>query len=405
MHSFSFLGLMVLGAYFAGQGIRRLRLPSLIGYMLMGVILGPYLVGLLPSSLLQETSFVTDIALGFVAFSIGAELSLRSMKRQGKAMTAIILCESMGAFVLVFLGIWAISKDLPTALLFGAMAPASAPAGTVAVIQEYKAKGPLTKALYAVVGFDDGLAIVIFGLAGGLAKTLLEREATGIASSMSPALLRSGLEIFLSFLVGLLLGFLYCQLVRLIHDTRDQLIMVFGIILVGLGVSHAFHLSPILTNLVVGMVFVNTRRAALVETVTSQVRSIMPLLFVLFFSLAGAHLNLKVLPSLGAVGLLYVVARTAGKMIGAGVSCWGSNVDDTLKRYLGLGILSQAGVAIGLALLVQNEFSAIESDHAQNIAASVITTIAATSIVFEIVGPICTKIALTKAGEITPSDA
>jgi Kef-type K+ transport system membrane component KefB len=353
---------------------------------------------------MEHLSFITEIALGFVAFSIGAELSLSTLRRLGPGIISIILAESLAAFLVVMAAVYFLSRDLPLALIFGAMAPASAPAGTVAVIHEYKAKGSLTKALYAVVGFDDGLAIVIFGFAAAFAKNLLVAEATGHNGSILPAMWPPLKEVGLSVLVGGVIGFAFCQMVRRLQSSKDILIVIFGAVLLATGLSIRWHLSLIMTNMVVGFVLVNTRREALVHRVMAPLREVMPLTFILFFCLAGAHLEISSLPALGTLGLVYIVARSAGLIGGARLGSMIGHVDDKIKKYIGLGILSQAGVAIGLSLIVKHEFDLLDAEfslpHALTIGATVLTTITATCIFFEVIGPILTKVALTKAGEI-----
>ena len=406
LSALTLLGAATLVGFYAGGVARRLRLPSLIGYMVLGVILGPSALHLFEEPLLERLGFITEIALGFVAFSIGAELSLKSLKSLGYGIITIIFFESFMAFFAVLAAVYIYTRDLPLALVFGSMAPASAPAGTVAVIQEYRAKGSLTKALYAVVGFDDGLAIIIFGFAAALAKSLLLREATGTSEQLLPAMLGPAKEIALSLLVGGVVGLGFCQLARKLQNSRDMLIIVFGTILVATGLSLRWHLSLILTNMVVGFVLVNTRREALVHRVTAPLLEVMPLLFVLFFCLAGAHLKLSALPALGGVGVIYVLARSAGLMGGASLGGILGRMERKVTKYIGWGILSQAGVAIGLSLIVNHEFGQLGAayglEHPIAIGASVLTTITATCIVFEIIGPILTKLALERAGEIPP---
>jgi len=401
------LGIVIIVGYHLGHTTRLVKLPSLIGYMILGVILGPSILHLISEPTMEHLSFITEIALGFVAFSIGAELSLLTLKRLGPGIISIIFAESFAAFFVVTAAVYFLTHDLPMALIFGAMAPASAPAGTVAVIQEYKAKGSLTKALYAVVGFDDGLSIIIFGFAAALAKNLLIAEATGQNGSILPAMLPPLKEIGFSILVGAIVGFAFCQMVRKLESSKDILIVIFGAVLIATGLSLRWHLSLIMTNMVVGFVLVNTRREALVHRVMAPLLDIMPLLFILFFCLAGAHLELSTLPALGTLGLVYIIGRTAGLIGGARVGAMIGHVDSKIKKYIGLGILSQAGVAIGLSLIVKQEFGILDAKynlpHAATIGASVLTIITATCIFFEIIGPILTKIALTKAGEI-PSE-
>ena len=403
------IGAATIVAFYVGRLARLARLPSLIGYMFVGVILGPSILHLFDEASMERLSFITEIALGFVAFSIGSELNISKLKRLGGGIISIILAESFGAFFVVVLAVYALTRDLPLALIFGSMAPASAPAGTVAVIHECRAKGSLTTTLYAVVGFDDGLAIIIFGFAAALAKTLLVTEASGAAEGILGALLAPAKEIGLSFVVGGVAGLLFYRLVRKLQSAREILIVVFGVILICTGLSIRWHLSLILTNMVVGFVLANARHESLLHRVTAPLLEVMPLLFVLFFCLAGAHLQLSALPALGAVGIVYVLGRSFGLIGGARIGAMFGHVEDKVKKYVGLGILSQAGVAIGLSLIVKHEFTLLDArynaPHALAIGSSVLATITASCIFFEIIGPILTKIALKRAGEIPDVDS
>jgi Kef-type K+ transport system membrane component KefB len=402
------VGLIALIGYYMGVVSRRFRLPSLIGYMLLGVLAGPSLLGLFSESGMEQLSFITEAALGFVAFSIGSELKVSELKRLGSGIVSIIFAESFAAFFAVLMLVYLLTRDLPMALIFGAMAPASAPAGTVAVIQELKAKGSLTRALYAVVGFDDGLAIIIFGFAAAIARSLLTAEATGHGENILPALAHPVLEIGLSLFVGTIIGFGFSFLVRNMTNTKEIFILLFGAVMLAAGLSIRWHLSLILTNMVIGFVLVNTRREALVHRVSQPLLEVMPLLFVLFFCLAGAHLKLGMLPNLGLLGVVYIIGRTGGLIGGARLGAMIGKTDDKLKKYIGLGILSQAGVAIGLALIVNQQFTQLSAahpgfEHPLLISGKVLTTITATCIFFEIIGPIGTRIALTRAGEVPPA--
>lgn len=405
INEFIIIGLATIFGYYIGLFSRRLRLPSIIGYMFLGVILGSSGFHIFTEETLGRLSFISEITLAFVAFIIGSELDLFSLKRMGWGIVTIVFAESFLAFFIVTSAIYALTRDLPMALVFGAMAPASAPAGTVQVIQENKAQGSLTKALYAVVGFDDGIAIIIFGFAAALSKNLLLGEASGTGGSILPSLIQPLIEIILSIVVGGVIGLVFSRLAGMLSQERDSIILVFGFVFIATGLSLALHLSLIFTNMVVGFVFVNTRRKVLVLNVLRRAQMSMPFLFILFFCLAGAHMKLSKLPSLGFVGLLYIISRTTGKIVGARLGGVVGRVEKKIKKYLGMGILSQAGVAIGLSLIVKHEFAKIGTPHADAIGTSVLTSITATCIFFEIIGPILTKIALKKAGEIKSSGA
>ena len=401
------LGITIFVSFYIGKTMKYIKLPSIIGYMLIGVLLGPSLLNLLHSEIQESLSFITEIALGFVAISIGIELNFSSLKKLGKGIIFIIFAESFGAFILVFTGVYFLTDNLPMALIFGSIAPASAPAGTVAIIQEYKAKGSLTKALYAIVGFDDGLGIIIFGFSAAIARSLLMQETGGTEESFIQMLSTPLLEVFLSLIVGIVGAFSFSFLARKLTNKRDILILVITLVLIVCGLSQLLHLSLILTNMIIGMIIVNTQPHALTQSLHDKLPVLMPVLFILFFTLAGANLHLSAIPTLGALGLVYIIARSAGLVGGSRIGAMFGHVEEKIKKYVGMGILSQAGVAIGLALIVKHEFKPLGKmidglgiTTGEQLGIIVITTITASSIFFEIIGPILTKIALTKAGEI-----
>lgn len=415
-----FLGLMIIGSFYLGKAMKWMRLPSIIGFMLIGVVFGNILnFDILykthitaPKGFLDSLAFIPEIALALVALTIGLELSFVSLKKQGLGIVSVIIAESFGAFFFVTVGIYLLTGSWPLALLFGAIAPASAPAGTVAVIQEYKAKGPLTRALYAVVGFDDGLGIILFGFTAAIVRTILLNEAGESKGSILMVLLSPLKEVLFSLIVGVVSGVILCVLGRRLKNQRDLFIMVFAFILVTTGISKFLHLSLILTNMTMGMIIVNTQPRGFVQQIGDETGNIMPLIYVIFFTLAGANLHLDALPSLGLIGITYIITRSAGLFYGSRIGAVIGNVETTIRKYLGFGILSQAGVAIGLSLMVKNEFAGMGKivervgntvvKTGDSIGITVITTITATCIFFEIIGPILTKMALTKAKEVDP---
>ncbi len=393
------VGLMTGIAFYIGKSMKYIKLPSLIGFMVIGVILGPSLFNLLSEHMQGSLSFISEMALGFVAVSIGLELNMRSLKKQGRGIIIVILLESFMAFLLVFGVVFLFTKDLPLALIFGAIAPASAPAGTVAVIKEYRARGSLTQALYAVVGFDDGLGIIIFGFAAAFARAFLVQEAGGAETGVITMMLIPLKEVFLSLVSGGLGAVIFIFFARRLRESRDVFILLFAMTLALVGLSEMWHMSLILTNMVLGFIVVNTQDNQLLQKLHTELEMTMPLLFILFFVLAGANLHVSALPSLGLLGLLYVLARSTGLVSGAAIGATLGKMAPKIRKYLGMGILSQAGVAIGLALIVKNEFGEFGS-HGAAIGATVITTVTATCIFFELIGPILTKIGLEKAGVI-----
>ena len=391
------VGLGVAVSLYVGKLARRLGLPSLIGYLVTGVLMGASISGIVSLENLEHTRFVTNIALGFVAFSIGTELSASSLRHLGSSIVLIILFESFMAFLVVFGAVFAVTGgDTAVAMVFAALAPASAPAGTVAVIQEYRARGKLTKALYAVVGFDDGLAILIYGFAAAFARAMVTHHVQGIWHTM----LLPAREILISVGLGTVMGFLYTLLSRRLRTNTEIPALTFAFVAMTAGVSVHFHLSLILACMSIGFVLTNSTPRTAVNRIVMQNRGLMPLVFILFFFLAGAHLDVTVLPALGLLGTVYILARSSGKMAGAWLGARVGGAEPRIRKYLGMGILSQAGVAIGLSLILAHDFSRIGTPQADRIASIVVTTIAATCVVFEVVGPLLAKRALRLAGEL-----
>ncbi len=404
------IGLIVIIGFYIGRAMKYIKLPSIIGFMVLGVILGPSLVKLLGAQAQQQLSFMTEIALGFVALSIGLELRLSVIKKMGAGIIYVILFESFAAFLLVFVSLLLLTGDLPLALIFGAVAPASAPAGTVAIIHEYKAKGSLTRALYAVVGFDDGLGIIIFGFAAAFARMLLLKEAGSTDENIWIGILMPLKEVFLSLVFGGIMAYIFSFFVRRLENSGDVLILIVGFVLLSCGLCQIFHLSLILTNMIIGMIVVNTQPNYLIQKLHDRLPVFMPLLFIIFFTLAGANLHISALSSLGLLGVIYIIGRSCGLVFGSKLGAIIGKADANIRKYLGLGILSQAGVAIGLSLIVKHEFQGLGKvvEITENITlttgdilgTTVLTTVTATCIFFEIIGPILTKYALKKAGEI-----
>ncbi len=311
------LGFVIVAGFYLGRNMKWIKMPALIGYMILGVMLGPSLFNLLPFALQDKLEFITNIALSFVAISIGLELKLTSLKKLGAGILWIILFECVGAFVIVFGALYLLTGDLVLSLIFAAIAPASAPAGTVAVIEEYKAKGSLTKALYAVVGLDDGVGIIIFGFTASICRTLLVKEGGGGEIDMLMLILEPLKEVVLSFVIGGALGWLFSILARRLKNAGDVLLLLFGFMFASAGLCELFNLSVILTNMVVGAIVVNTQPRSLISKIYNRLPLIMPLLFLLFFTLGGANLQVRQLPALGILGIVYLFARSAGLIGGA----------------------------------------------------------------------------------------
>ncbi len=403
------IGIMFLIPLVLSQLSKRIGLPNIIAYMIAGILLGPSVLNFLDEQTLGNMEFITHMVLGFVAFKIGLEVNVREVMAHGRGIIITVLTESFLAVIMVSLFLYILTGNLALALVFGALAPASAPAGTIAVIDETKSKGSLTRTLYSVVGIDDGLAIIIFGLISPIAILLLSHsgaEAT-LEGSIWASLIEPFREIGFSILLGGVVAALFIWLTRFRGFREELMLLSFGAVILVTGVSQLAHLSEILSGMVFGLVIGNyPNLEELKEYEEEDVGFIIPLFYLLFFTIAGANLHIQSIPALGFIGLLYIIGRIAGLGGGAFIGASLGGLEPKVRKYLGFGILSQAGVAIGLALIVKNRFQGVGpeindagltmGDHIGNI---VFTTITATSVIFEIIGPILTKYALKKSGE------
>lgn len=385
--------LLVVGLISAGY-IRRATMPSVVGWLIAGAVLGPSALKIISPQALDELGFISDITLGLIGVIIGLEITMGTLRRLGGGIVSIILLESFGAFILVFIGIYALTRNLPLSLLVSALAPASAPAGTVAVLREYKAKGPLTKAILVVVGADDALAIMIYVFAASFGKILVGGGEYSLLGLVGKPLLEILMAIAIGGAIGWSTGF-FSQKVR---GQEIFLPISLGAIFICVGLSLWLHFSVILSTVVLGVVLVN-QFPRVSRKISGSLEFFIQPFYICFFVLAGAHLDFKLLLTLGLLGAVYVLCRSAGKIGGATLGALMGSKSPVIRRYLGMGILSQAGVAVGLAYLIVKEFSPL-GPAGEQIAAQVITAIAATTIIFEIIGPIFTKLAITKAGEI-----
>lgn len=395
------IGLIVLLGFYAGRWIKLLSLPALLGYMLLGIMLGASGAGLISAELLSDLDFVVEFGLAMVAFEVGSALSIKLFRRTGKALMLIILGETLLAYALIAWGVWWFSASLPLALILGAIGAASAPAGTVAVIQDYHARGPMTNTLYAVVGFDDGVSVILFGLSLVAAKMLLFDSANTVVTqdSWSQWLIWPFVEVIASVLVGIFLGGLLWQLVRRLHRGTDTLIVTLGVVLILTGLSALWHLSLVLSCMAAGMLIVNMGKDGVTHRIRTVSANVMPLVFVVFFALAGAHLDLASVATLGIVGISYLLARAIGKFTGAWLGGWLGGMSGKTSALVGLSLLSQAGLAIGLALIVRNELNGV-SPQAAELGGLVLAVVTSTTVIFEVIGPVLARFALFKAGEI-----
>ncbi len=383
------LGIILLAGLGAARFIRKLGIPAVTSYLLVGILIGPCL-HLVSEGLLRSSGLISNIALSFIAFSLGQNFLLERLRRIGRAVLSISIGGALGPWLFVTLAIWFLTEQsFAVALVFGSIAAATAPAATVMVIKEYRAKGRFTDTLLGVVAIDDAWGIILFVLSLAIAKGIV-----GVQGLWTNFVLSAGahalIEILGALVLGAILGWLLCRLSHFAGGPSELLIYTLGFILLNTGAAFHLGLSVLLANISLGAIVVNIDKTGF--RFFDAVRNIDSPLYVLFFVLAGANLEIGLLKSAGLVGLVYVLARIAGKFSGAFAGAQIAGAEERMKKYIGLALIPQAGVALGLALIAKLTFP--------EVGPAIFSTIVATTVIYELIGPLCTKFALKKAGEI-----
>ena len=401
-------------ALFAGLLMSRfaklLKLPAVTGYLVAGILIGPFCLGALgieglgfnTGEQVKSLSVICNVALGFIAFAIGNEFRLSQLKRTGKQAVVVAILESLTATVLVdavmMLMYIAFGGRLtvPTVLLFGAIAAATAPAATLMVVRQYKAKGPVTSILLPVVALDDATGLMIFAVSFGIAKAIISGGVDVISIVIEPII-----EIIASLLLGSLMGALMTFAERFFHSRSKRMSLSIAFVLMTVvlsmqqfklfGVNIGF--SSLLVCMMLGTVFCNMCDFS--EELMERCDRWTAPLFILFFVLSGAELDLSVFSDMNVVliGAVYIVVRALGKYIGAGVGSRLMKCEPQVQKYLGITLFPQAGVALGMSLTASS--LGAEGALVRNIVLFGV-------LIYELFGPVLTKIALTKAGDITP---
>lgn len=388
-----------------------LKLPAVTGYLVAGLLIGPFLLGRLGShgvgfqtmDQVERLKPISEVALGFIAFAIGNEFRLCQLKAIGRQAAVVAVIQALAATVFVdaaLLVLHLILPDkitVPVAITLGAVAAATAPAATLMVVNQYKAKGPLVDILLPIVALDDAVGLIVFAISFGIAKSL----SGGGGISVISVLINPLLEVIASFLLGSALGLVYTLLERFFHSRSKRLCVAITFVIIAvslsmlefkLGAEVEIGFSSLLVCMMLGTVFCNICPSS-EELMAKTDRWTAPL-FVLFFVISGAELDLSVFAQ-GAVvlaGIVYIVFRSAGKILGARFSSKLVHCSPTIQKWLGLTLLPQAGVALGMSITVAEELGA---------EGAIIRSIVLFSVlIYELVGPLLTKIALTKAGEI-----
>lgn len=386
MESIYALAVLIASGLIFSRLLGKFKFPDVTGYLIGGILIGPSVLELLSQDQVKGMEVLSTIALSFIAFSIGSEMDLRAIKKMGSKIIIVTIFEALGAFLFVTASMLLIFKqDWAFSLAIGSISCATAPAATLMVIRQYKAKGPLVDVLIPVVALDDAVCIIAFGIASFMANALINGESLNIATMVGKPLL----EILMSIGLGAVAGFIYSLIAKKVRNDGENLSFTLAMIFLVTAAALKLNLSGLLTLMVMGVVITNVGHVN--KRYLDLVNAITPPIFVCFFVLSGADLNLTNLKSVGIVGIGYVVSRVIGKYLGSMVSTKISGFDQSVQRNLGLTLVPQAGVALGLSLIAAN---IIHGDHGQYIR----TIILGATIVYELVGPLLAKFALKRAG-------
>lgn len=408
------LSIALLAGLLLSRLAKTLKLPAVTAYLVAGILVGPFLLGGISvfgihlgfsKDDFSAFKIISEVALGFIAFSIGNEFRLSDLKKNGKKATVIGIFQAVAATLLVDAVLIVIALttkiiSVEAAIVLGAIASATAPAATLMVVKQYKAKGPLTDILLPIVAIDDAVGLVLFAVSFGVAKAI----GSGTISLVS-ILVEPLIEVVLSLLLGALMGILFNFCEKFFHSRSKRLAMSVTFVLLTVALSMikfsiwGVHIgfSSLLVCMMLGTVFCNICDFS-PELMDRVDRWTAPL-FIIFFVISGAELDLSVFTSIGIVivGVVYVIARSAGKYLGAFSSAKAMKCDKHIVNYLGLTLLPQAGVALGMAIKASDPETGLGETGA---IVAQITLFAV--LVYELVGPMITKISLVKAGEITP---
>ena len=398
------IGIIIFTGFAVGELCAHFGLPKVTGYIFAGLLLNPDLTHFIPKSFVAHTTLFTNIAISFITFSVGGTLFFPKIRSMGKSIILITLFEAEFAFLFVvlsfiFLAPLVISGPeipfasflIPLSLLLAALASPTDPSATLAVEHEYHAEGEVTSTIMGVAAFDDILGIVNYSVAVSFAGICILHQSMGIYSIVSPLIIISG-----SILLGCLFGFLLNLFTR-IFDKRTEgglITLIIGLLTLCFGLSEVLGLDKLLPTMTMGVIVVNynIKRKTIFKILERYTEE---LIFVLFFTISAMHLNFSVLISNYLLILIFIVFRTMGKFSGTIVGSKISKASPSVQKYTAFGLIPQGGIVIGLALVIrQNSAFASISDIILNV-------IIGATIVHEIIGPVISKFALKKAGEIT----
>ncbi len=389
MNELTSIGLILLLALLAGHLVKVLKVPEVTGYILVGVALGPSLLGWLSQENLVALGVLSEVALGLILFSVGSVFEFSRFRRLGRQILLITLVESALAAVAVTAGVLWLGQPWPVAILLGVIATATAPASTLMVIRECDSAGPLTDNLLGIIAVNNLLCIMLFGLVAAVIDITVGLEGVSTLEALYRSIFWFLWQMIGSAALGYLVGLMLAAWSSQVTENGEILILLAGSILFCVGASRGLNLSPLVASLAVGATMANLagRSRHLFDTLSNTD----PPFYAIFFVIAGAELDVARIPAMGMLGLVYIVGRAGGKFVGAGIATWRLGLDSNVRNFLGFALQAQAGLAVALTLAVNSRYP--------QFAPVVTTVVLASAALFEMVGPTSTRFALVRAGE------
>jgi Kef-type K+ transport system membrane component KefB len=389
------VGVVLLLGLVLGRLAERAHIPDISGYLVAGLLLGP-ITGWLNAEELSHMSILSNLALGFIAFQVGNELWWGKLKRTGRAIAIITVTQALFT-TLVVSGILFFFTEPSIALILGAIAAATAPAPIMMLKNRFQTKGPLTDTIIPIVGLDDAVGVIVFGVMLSLGVALVNGEQLSPLQLLVEPLREIGLSVLIGSIVGLLSGIGIRTITSNAAAKVKHLDVILITVFLTVGMAMLWDASPILTPMIAGAWVTNLINKDTYVLEEQTIRFFLPPLMILFFTLSGAQLSFSVLGSIGLVGALYLVGRTIGKFGGCFLGANLVRTSPTVKKYLGIGMLPQSGVAIGLAMAAQHAL--IDVDPAM--ASRILNITLASVLVFALSGPVLVQWAFHQANEVT----
>ncbi|MGI6013497.1 MAG: cation:proton antiporter [Oscillospiraceae bacterium] len=380
------IAVMLFSGFLATRITKKLKLPNVSGYIIAGILIGPSVLHLVPDNIIENCAFLSDVALAFIAFDAGKFFRRESLEKTGKSVILITVIESLVSGVVIALVChFVLGLTLDLSLLLGAIATETAPTSTLMTINQYKASGDFVDMLLQIIGVDNIICLFIYSVVSAVVGSKSTLDVATVVLPVVYNLLAIGL--------GALCGLLLCTIITPKRTSENRLILTVGLLCGLAGLCAVMNISPLLSCMMFGAVYINRSHS---DAIYYQMKHFTPPIMSVFFVVSGMNLNLGAVRTFGLIGIVYVVVRIIGKYAGAYLGCAVTHKSAALRNYLGLALIPQASVAIGLAFLGQRLLP-------PEIGELLLSIVLAAAVLYELIGPACAKLALSRSGAI-PKD-